>query len=97
MAVQRSGNGKDVKAFEKLYQLYKESISGIIFNIVRDKELTEEILQDVFIKAWNNADSYSSKKGRFFTWLLNIARNRAIDTLRSRSFKNNQKNIYLKN
>ncbi|MBL4710141.1 MAG: sigma-70 family RNA polymerase sigma factor [Flavobacteriales bacterium] len=84
---------KDVKAFEKLYELYKESISGVIFNIVRNQELTEELLQDVFIKAWTNADRYSSKKGRFFTWLLNIARNSAIDTLRSKNSKNNKKNV----
>lgn len=84
---------KDVKAFEKLYQLYKESISGVIYNIVRDQELTEELLQDVFVKAWKNADRYSPEKGRFFTWLLNIARNSSIDTLRSKAFKNNSKNV----
>ncbi len=43
-------------------------------------------------KFWNNAVSYSEEKGRFFTWILNIARNAAIDKTRSKSFKNNQKN-----
>lgn len=84
---------KDVKAFESLYEMYNKSVQGVVYNIVRDKESAEEITQDVFIKAWNNADSYSAKKGRFFTWIINIARNAAIDKTRSKNFKNNSKNL----
>ena len=84
---------RDEKAFERLYELYSESTFGIIFNIVRDEAIAEEVLQDVFIKIWDNASSYSSKKGRFFTWVLNIARNAAIDKVRSKAFKNKKKNL----
>ena len=84
---------KDEKAFERIYEMYSESIFGVIFNIVRDESAAEEILQDVFIKVWDNSDSYSAKKGRFFTWLLNIARNAAIDKTRSKAFKNSRKNL----
>ena len=84
---------KDVKAFETLYEMYNKSVQGVVYNIVRDQESAEEITQDVFIKAWNNADSYSAKKGRFFTWIINIARNAAIDKTRSKNFKNNSKNL----
>ena len=84
---------KDVKAFEKLHQMYNKSVEGVIFNIVRDREIAEEVTQDVFIKAWNNIDSYSQKKGRFFTWIINIARNAAIDKTRSKNFKNTSKNL----
>jgi RNA polymerase sigma-70 factor (ECF subfamily) len=84
---------KDVKAYEKLYGMYCDSISGIINNIVKNDVITEEITQDVFIKAWNNADSYSAKKGRFFTWLLNIARNAAIDYTRSKRGKQSKQNL----
>lgn len=84
---------KDEKAFERLYELYSESIFGVINNIVRDDGAAEEILQDVFIKVWDNSASYSSKKGRFFTWLLNIARNAAIDKTRSKDYKNQKKNL----
>ena len=84
---------KDVKAFEKLYEMYNKSVNGIVFNIIRDKDISEEVTQDVFIKAWNNATSYSAKKGRFFTWIINIARNAAIDKTRSKSFKNSAKNL----
>lgn len=84
---------KDVKAFESLYEMYKQSVTGVIYNIVRDQKIAEEITQDVFIKAWNNANTYSEKKGRFFTWIINIARNAAIDKTRSKNFKNNSKNL----
>ena len=84
---------KDRKAFEKLYEMYHLNIHGVIHTIVRDKELAEELAQDVFIKIWNNAESYNASKGRFFTWILNIARNTAIDELRSRNYKNLKKNL----
>ena len=84
---------KDEKAFERLYSLYSESIFGVINSVLHDVEASEEVLQDVFIKVWDNCESYSSKKGRFFTWLLNIARNAAIDKTRSKAFKNQKKNL----
>ena len=48
---------QDVQAYEKLYNAYCKSISGVINTIVKDAEVTEEITQDVFLKAWNNAAS----------------------------------------
>ncbi|MFH4967314.1 RNA polymerase sigma factor [Gaetbulibacter sp. M240] len=84
---------KDEKAFETLYNMYSESMHGVIFNIVREHDIAEEVMQDVFIKAWHKADSYSANKGRFFTWLLNIARNAAIDKTRSKSFKKKKQNL----
>lgn len=85
-------NGSE-KAFSNLYILYSEAIYGIIYSIVLDKETAEEVLQDVFVKVWNNAASYSIDKGRFFTWLLNIARNTAIDHTRSKAYKDSKKNL----
>ncbi|WP_299224613.1 sigma-70 family RNA polymerase sigma factor [uncultured Psychroserpens sp.] len=84
---------KDEKAFEKLYHMYSDSIHGVIYNIVRDIDIADEVMQDVFIKAWNNANTYNPRKGRFFTWILNIARNAAIDKTRSKTFKNSSKNL----
>ncbi len=84
---------KDIIAFEKLYEMYWENICGVVHTIVQNKSLAEEITQDVFTKIWNNSDSYSPAKGRFFTWILNIARNAAIDEVRSKSFKNQKKNL----
>ena len=56
-------------------------------------EIAEEIMQDVFIKAWEKADTYNASKGRFFTWLLNISRNAAIDKTRSKAFKKSGQNL----
>lgn len=84
---------KDAKAFESLYEMYHDSIFGVIHTIVKNEDIATEVLQDVFIKAWNKSDSYNTGKGRFFTWLLNIARNAAIDKTRSKSFKNAQQNL----
>ncbi len=84
---------KDQGAFEKLYGMYSDSIHGVVYNIVRDTAIADEIMQDVFIKAWQKSETYSSKKGRFFTWILNIARNAAIDKTRSKSFKQSKQNL----
>ena len=84
---------KDETAFEKLYEMYKDSIHGIVYKIVNHHNLADEVTQDTFIKAWNNAHRYSSQKGRFFTWILNIAKNTAIDKLRSKSFRKSNKTL----
>lgn len=83
---------KDVKAYEQLYKLYNKSVAGIVFNIVKNEDITQEITQDVFVKAWYKAETYNATKGRFFTWLLNIARNAAIDYTRSKNFNKSQQN-----
>ncbi|MDO6492302.1 MAG: sigma-70 family RNA polymerase sigma factor [Cellulophaga sp.] len=84
---------KDPKAFEKLYNMYAENICGVINTIVKNTDISQEICQDVFVKIWNNSDKYNSSKGRFFTWILNIARNAAIDEVRSKSHKNSKQNL----
>ena len=84
---------KDVEAFEKLHNMYAENVYGVINTIVRDRVLAQDICQDVFIKIWDNAESYNSSKGRFFTWVMNIARNAAIDKVRSKSHKNSKQNL----
>ncbi|MDH7914107.1 sigma-70 family RNA polymerase sigma factor [Winogradskyella sp. SYSU M77433] len=84
---------KNEVAFQKLYGMYSDSIHGVVYNIVKDTAIADELMQDVFIKAWHNAHTYSSKKGRFFTWILNIARNAAIDKTRSKAFKQKKQNL----
>lgn len=84
---------KEVAAFEKLYEMYSENICGVINTIVRNPERAQEICQDVFVKIWDKADTYNASKGRFFTWILNIARNAAIDEVRSKSHKQQKKNL----
>jgi RNA polymerase sigma-70 factor (ECF subfamily) len=49
------------------------------------------VLQDVFLKIWDKIDSYDSSKGKLFTWMLNIARNQAIDKTRSKEISKGKK------
>ena len=79
---------KDIIAFENLYAMYWENICGVVFAIVQNKGLAEEITQDVFTKVWNNSDSYNPAKGRFFTWILKLARKSAMEEVRLRSNRN---------
>ncbi len=83
---------KDEKAFAEIHARYSESLFGVIHSVLHDVELSEEVLQDTFVKIWNNSNSYNPSKGRFFTWILNIARNGAIDKTRSKAFKNSKQN-----
>lgn len=83
---------KNENGFHYLYDHYSGALYGVILRIVQSKEYTEEIIQDVFVKIWNSIHQYDSSKGRFYTWMINIARNTAIDYLKSKSFQNELKN-----
>lgn len=78
---------KDKVAFEYLYDNYCRELMSIAKKILNSQELAEDALQDTFIKVWNNILTYDAQKGRLFTWLLNIARNTAIDKLKSKHVK----------
>ncbi len=82
---------RDKQAFNYLYDSYSGTLYGVIYRMVDDKELAEDILQDVFVKIWNNFSNYNNLKGRLFTWMLNITRNLTIDTLRSKGYKQQSK------
>ncbi len=75
----------DSAAFELLYDKYAGAINGILFKILKDEETAADILQDAFVKVWTHINDYKAEKGSIFTWILNIARNKAIDKLRSKS------------
>ena len=83
---------KNETGFHYLYDHYSGALYGIILRIVQSKEYTEEVIQDVFVKIWNSIHQYDASKGRFYTWMINIARNTAIDYLKSKGFQNELKN-----
>lgn len=70
-----------------LYDHYSAALYGVILRIVIEKETAEDVLQESFVKIWNNVSNYDATKGRLYTWLLNIARNSAIDKTRSKNFR----------
>jgi RNA polymerase sigma factor (sigma-70 family) len=75
-------------AFEYLYDNYSSALYGIIFKIVRHEEKAADIMQEVFLKIWRKIGDYYHEKGSLYTWMLNIARNSAIDLIRK------EKNIF---
>jgi RNA polymerase sigma factor (sigma-70 family) len=70
---------------------------GVILRIVKKEEVAEEVLQDVFLKVWDRFANYDAEKGKLFTWLVNIARNQAIDKTRSREISKEQKTSGIEN
>jgi RNA polymerase sigma factor (sigma-70 family) len=80
-----------------LYDHYSGALLGVIARIIKKEEIAEEILQDVFLKIWDRIDSYDATKGKLFTWMLNIARNQAIDKTRSKEFSKGKKTDDIEN
>ena len=81
------------QAFGFLYDNYAGALYSIIRQIITNNdELAGDVLQEVFINIWRKIESYDQTKGGLFTWMLNIARNASIDTLRSKSYQNSLKN-----
>ena len=77
----------DQKSFASLYHAYSPALFGVLNTMLNDRVLAEDALQNVFVKIWLHRDSYDAKKGTPFTWMLNIARNEALDVLRSKKYK----------
>lgn len=73
----------DKRALNLLYENYSTSLYGVILKITQNEEIAEDALQETFIKVWRNSGKYDSSKAKLFTWLFRIARNTAIDKLRS--------------
>ena len=82
----------DETAFALLYDRYSALLFGIIVRVVAERREAENLLQDCFVKIWQNIGRYDPSKGRLATWLINIARNTAIDFTRSKYFSQKKKN-----
>ncbi|SDB53286.1 RNA polymerase sigma-70 factor, ECF subfamily [Flavobacteriaceae bacterium MAR_2010_188] len=73
----------DKRALNLLYENYSDSLYGAILKVTINEEVAQDALQETFIKVWKNAKRYDPTKAKLFTWLFRIARNTAIDKLRS--------------
>jgi RNA polymerase sigma-70 factor (ECF subfamily) len=76
---------RDRKAFARLYSSTSAKLFGVILRILKQEAIAEEALQEVYLKIWDKAGEYHAGKGRPMTWLISIARYRAIDVARSRT------------
>lgn len=83
---------QDKDAFGYLYDNYSGALYGTLLRIAEEEEVAQDLLQETFVKIWKSFPSYNAEKGRLYTWMVNIARNLAIDYKRSRTFKTSEKN-----
>ncbi|WP_166434027.1 sigma-70 family RNA polymerase sigma factor [Roseovarius spongiae] len=81
--IARTATG-DREAFGRLYSLTSAKLFGVALRVLNDRAEAEEVLQEVFVKVWRNADRYRANGLSPMTWLITIARNAAIDRLRRR-------------
>ncbi|WP_241156292.1 sigma-70 family RNA polymerase sigma factor [Leucobacter chromiireducens] len=81
-ALSRAAGG-DQRAFAELYDLLSARVFGLILRIVVDRSQSEEVLQEVFLEAWQAAGSFDADRGRARSWLLTIAHRRSVDRVRS--------------
>jgi RNA polymerase sigma-70 factor, ECF subfamily len=79
---------QDQSVISQLYDDYGAALYGVVYRITGTKEVAEQVIQDTFVKVWRNGPSYDTSKGRLFTWMMNIARNTAIDAIRTTGYKN---------
>ena len=77
----------DKSAFKEIYVRFSQVIFNLAFRMLRSREEAEEVVQEIFLQLWNKADSYDPERGAVSTWIINIARSRAIDKLRTLGFK----------
>ena len=79
----RAGARADESAFARVYDRYSPILLGLMLRILRSRAEAEDVLQEVFLQVWQRAHSFDPARGRAFTWLVTLARSRAIDRLRS--------------
>ena len=75
---------RDERALAELYPLIAAQLFGLLLRMLRSSALAEEALQDVMVRIWQRADQFVAYRGRAMTWMMSIARYRAIDMLRAR-------------
>ena len=73
----------DEQALAQLYDNYRVILFGLLVRILNSREEAEDVLQEVFLQVWRRARDFDETRGKPFTWLVTLARSRAIDRLRS--------------
>ena len=75
----------DRGALEAIYRATSAKLFGVVLRILKDRSEAEDVLHEVYVSLWRRARSYDEAHGRAAAWLTTVARNRAIDRLRSRA------------
>jgi RNA polymerase sigma-70 factor (ECF subfamily) len=74
---------REPQALAELYDRYGRIAYSLILRVVRDTGIAEDLVQETFLRVWNRVQAFDAQKGAVGPWLLAVARNRAIDYLRS--------------
>jgi RNA polymerase sigma-70 factor, ECF subfamily len=74
---------RDPQAMAELYDRYGRVMFALIFRVVRNEAVAEDLVQETFLRIWNRVHAFDHEKGSLGPWVLAVARNRAIDYLRS--------------
>jgi RNA polymerase sigma-70 factor, ECF subfamily len=82
-ALARRLRARDPSVMGDLYDRYGRLVYSLIFRVVRNSAAAEDLVQETFLRVWNRAQSFDQERGVLGPWILTVARNRAIDYLRS--------------
>lgn len=72
------------RALHELYQRYGKTLRAVVTRVVHEEAEADDVLQEIFLQVWKEAQNYSPKAGRPLGWVVTLARRRAIDRLRRR-------------
>ena len=82
---------KDPVALSLLYDQYNRLLFGLLLSILKKRTEAEDLWQDVFSNIWEKADQYDPDRGTGYTWIVSLTRNKGIDRLRSKVYKEQKK------
>lgn len=85
---------RDEQAIEVLYDRYSKVLYSILVAILKNAEEAQDLLQEIFIQIWQKAPSFDVSRGNVYSWMVALTRNRAIDRLRSKSFRERKQENY---
>lgn len=86
---------QDAVVFTQLTKSYHDAIYKSVYKVLKHHQTTEEVVQDTFLKVWRNGARFDQSKGHLYAWIVNIAKNTAIDSMRSAAHKKSKKTVEL--
>lgn len=86
---------RDEQSLAKLYDRYAALLYTLTFRIVSTQEESEDVVQEAFLQVWNKANSYVRDRGTVYSWITTLTRNKAIDRVRSKRYKQQSKETRL--
>lgn len=86
---------KDKQALSTLYDKYSRLIYSLIYKVVQKPDDCEEVMHDVFLQIWEKAEYFDGDKGNVYVWVVTLARNKAIDRVRSKYYRQGKVNSEL--